>query len=58
MLRRPLLKRAGVSSLLGGGLELGIFSELASNDFPKIDLVESPPSLDLPYPPRSIMEDL
>ena len=33
------------SSLLGGGLELEIFSVLASNDFPKIDLVKSPPSL-------------
>jgi len=40
MLRRPLLQRAGGSSLLGGGLELGILSVLASSDFPEIDLVK------------------
>ena len=38
-----------------GGLELGILSVLVSKDFPKIDLVRSPPSLALPYPPTSIM---
>jgi len=43
---------------LGGGLELGILIVLASNDFLKIDLVESPPSLDLPYPPTSITVNL
>ena len=43
MLRRPLLQRVGVLHLLGGGLELEIFSVLASYDFPKIELVKSPP---------------
>jgi hypothetical protein len=51
MLRHPLTKSRG-SSRLGGGLELGILSVLASGDFPKIDLVKSPPSLDLPSPPK------
>jgi hypothetical protein len=40
------------SSLLGAGLEFGILSVLASSDFSKIDLVRSPPSLALPYPPK------
>jgi len=44
--------------MLGGALELGMLSVLGSNDFPKIDLVKSPPSLDLPYPPTSIMVNL
>ena len=43
------------SSLFGGSLELGIYSVLASSDFfSKIDLVKSPPSIDLPYQPTSI----
>ena len=46
------------SSLLGGGLELGILSVLVSKDFSKIDLVRSPPSLTLPYPPTSIKVNL
>ena len=40
------------SSLLGAGLEFGILNVVASSDFSKIDLVKSPPSLALPYPPK------
>ena len=36
----PTITKARGSLLLGGGLELGILSVLASNDFPKIDLVK------------------
>ena len=57
MLHRPLTKGRG-SSLLHGSLEFGILSILPSNNFPKIDLVKSPPSLDLPYPPMSITVNL
>jgi hypothetical protein len=46
------------TSLLDGGLELGILSVMDSNDFPKIDLVIRPPSLVLLYPPTSIMVNL
>jgi len=32
---------------------LGILRVLVSGDFPKIDLVKSPPSLNLPYTPKA-----
>jgi hypothetical protein len=35
--------------MLGDGLEFKIINASASSDFHKTDLVESPPSLDLPY---------
>ena len=41
----PTITKGRGSSLLGGGLELGILSLLDSGDFPKTDLVKSPPSL-------------
>jgi len=50
----PTITKGRGSSLLGGGLELEILSVLASSDFPKIDFVKSPPSLDLPYPPMQV----
>ena len=48
----PTITKGRGSSLLGGGLEFGILSVLASSDFPKIDLVKSPPSPNLPRPPK------
>ena len=54
----PTITKGRGSSLLGGDLELGILSVLASNDFPKIDLVKSPQSLALPYPSKSITVNL
>ena len=54
----PTITKGRGSSLLGGGLELGTLNVLVSSDFPQIDLVKSPPSLDLPFPPMSIMVNL
>ena len=48
----PTITKGRGSALLGGGLEFGILNVLASSDFPKIYLVKSPLSPDLPHPPK------